>query len=219
MTLWPDAPRALLLALIVLACLHLANKAYDAGLSHWISRKVSHLGGGFAFIMIPFLFREPWWPLILSGGFIILLVLARIFRPATFRGTGGSGRPHAMAEINFPISGCISILVLWVWMGEPYLAILPPAFMGIGDAVTGILRSRGLTTVENKGWVGSGGMLLTCLLLASLASPFWVSGPMAVTATLVEKYTVARRYIDDNLTLTLGSMLVGVILLSFGASQ
>lgn len=212
---WLDLPRALLVVLIVLTSLYLANLAYDAGLQHWVSRKIAHLGGGFAFIMCPFLFQEPWWPLILSAGFTVLLVAARVLRPGTFRGTGGSGRPGAVAEVNFPLAGAISILVIWVWLGEPYLAILPPAFMGLGDAITGLLRSR-RSRVENKGWGGSGGMLVTCLLLASLASPLWIGGIAAAVATVAERVTPASRYIDDNLTLTLSAVLVIGLLVGAG---
>ena len=197
----------LLLGVIVLSCLYLSNRAFDAGLSHWLARKISHIGGGVAYILMPFLFSGPWLPIALSGGFFILLTVARLARPQLFRGVGGTGRKDAIAEIHFPLSGTISLIVLWAWLGEPRLAVIPPAFLGIGDAVTGILRER-VSTKYNKSIFGSLAMLVTCLLIAALSSPYWIGAAAAGTATIAERYTKATQYIDDNFTLTLSAVAV-----------
>lgn len=187
--------------------LYLSNRALDYGVPHHFARKLAHLGGGTAFLLSPFLFSTWVWPVVMSGGFTLLLLGARVLRPQTFRGVGGTGRPGVAAEINFPLASTISLLVLWAWLGEPWLAVLPPMFLGFGDAITGILRSA-LYDRETKAWQGSAAMLGTCLLLASLATPFWIGAMGAVAASVAERFTPARGWLDDNLTLTLSAVLV-----------
>ena len=80
---------------IVLASLWGSNILYDRGVPQYLSRKLGHAGGGTAFLLLPLFFSTPWWPLTLSVGFLVLLLAARLFRPASFRGVGGTGRPHA----------------------------------------------------------------------------------------------------------------------------
>ena len=137
-----EIPFALLIAGAALLGLYLANLFWDAGIPHHVSRKLGHLGGCVAFLLSPFLFSSFWWPLILTTGFTALLLYARWKRPHTFRGTGGSGRPHALAEIHFPATGIVLIGVLWGVLGEPWLAIVPLCFMGGGDALTGLIRNK-----------------------------------------------------------------------------
>lgn len=202
-----EAPFAILVTGLVLVGLYVANRLYDYGVPHWFSRKIGHFAGGGGYLIFPFVFSQPWWPIILSTSFTVLLLVARMLRPRTFRGVGGSARLHAMAEINFPIAGTVSLIVLWAWLDEPLFAILPPCFLGFGDAVTGVLRSA-MYDRETKGNVGSVAMLATCLVLAYLASPYWIGAAGAAVATVAEKVTPARTWVDDNLTLTLASVVV-----------
>lgn len=205
-----EAPYALFLIFLVLLGLYLSNLAYDSGIKHHLSRKIAHIFGGMAYLVAPYLFSSWAWPVALSGGMVLLLAGARILRPTTFRGTGGSGRKNAIAEINFPLAGTISLLVLWAWLGEPKLAVIPPMLLGFGDSITGIVRSR-LYEKETKAWQGSAAMLGTCLLVAYMASPYWIGALAAVAATIAEKLTPGRWWIDDNITLVLAA--VGVIVL------
>jgi len=178
---------------------------------------MGHFAGGGAYLISPFIFTQPWWPIALSIGFAFLLLGARVLRPHTFRGVGGSGRNQAMAEVNFPLSSTISLIVLWAWLDEPLLAVLPPCFLGFGDAVTGVIRSA-LYDRETKGNVGSLAMLGSCLLLAYLASPYWIGVVAAAVATIAEKLTPASRWVDDNLTLTLAACLVIALCLVYSPS-
>jgi len=211
-----EIPFALLIAGAALLGLYLANLFWDAGIPHHVSRKLGHLGGCVAFLLSPFLFSSFWWPLILTTGFTALLLYARWKRPHTFRGTGGSGRPHALAEIHFPATGIVLIGVLWGVLGEPWLAIVPLCFMGGGDALTGLIRNK-IYHREVKGNWGSVGMLITCLILAYFIQPYFIGVLGAVTAVIAEKYTKTTKYIDDNLTIPLASAFVmGVLYVNFG---
>lgn len=202
-----EIPFALMLAGTSLLGLELANILYDYDVPQYISRKLGHLGGAVAFLLSPFLFDTFVWPLILTTGFTLLLLYARIFSPKAFRGVGGSGRPDALAEIHFPATGIVLIGVCWGLFSEPWLAIVPLCFMGAGDAVTGLIRSR-VYGREVKGAWGSLGMLVTCLLLAYFIQPYWIGAVGAITAVIAEKYTKTTRFIDDNLTIPLASAFV-----------
>jgi dolichol kinase len=206
-----EIPYVLLIAGAVLLGLYLANLFYDARIPQYISRKVGHLAGAAGFLLCPILFSSFWWPLVLTIGFTSLLAYARWFRPKTFRGVGGSGRPEALAEIHFPATGVVLIGIIWGIFNQPWVAIVPLLFMGAGDAVTGLIRSR-VYNKEIKGAWGSLGMLITCLLLAYFVHPYWVGAAGAVVATLAERYTKTKRFWDDNLTIPLTSGLVMALL-------
>ena len=206
-----EAPFAILIVGATLLGLYLANLFYDFNIPQYISRKLGHLGGCVGFLLCPLLFSTFWWPLILTTGFTVLLLYARLFRPKTFRGVGGSGRPQALAEIHFPATGIVLIGVLWGIFNQPWLAIVPLCFMGAGDAITGLIRSK-VYGREVKGNYGSLGMLITCLVLAYFIQPYWIGVLGAVTAVIAEKYTRTSKYVDDNLTIPLSSALVMALL-------
>ncbi len=210
-----ELPFVILIAGAALLGLYLANLFYDYNIPQYISRKLGHLGGCVGFLLCPLLFSTFWWPLALTTGFTVLLLYARWFRPGTFRGVGGSGRPGALAEIHFPAVGIVTIGVLWGLFDRPWLAIVPLTFMGGGDAITGLIRSR-VYGREVKGNWGSLGMLITCLVLAYFIQPYWIGAVGAVTATLVERFTKTTKYVDDNLTIPLSSALVMGLLITLG---
>lgn len=211
-----EFPFMLLLAGAVLLGLYLANYFYDNKIPQYLSRKIGHLAGCVAFLLVPFLFSSFIWPLVLVVGFTVLLLYTKMMKPDTFRGVGGSGRSNAFAEVNFPATGIVLIGVFWGIFDQPWLAIVPLAFMGGGDAVTGIVRSR-MYGKEVKGNWGSVAMLVSCLLLAYFIEPYWIGLVGAVVATLAEKYTTTSHFIDDNLSIPLVSgAVMGLLFWSQG---
>lgn len=202
-----ELPYAILITCGVLVGLYISNLLYDYNIPQYISRKIGHLAGCVAFLFTPFLFKDFWWPWILTIGFTALLLYARLFRPRTFRGVGGSGRPEALAEIHFPATGIVTIGVFWGIFNEPWLGIIPLCFMGGGDAVTGLIRLK-VYGRETKGNWGSVGMLITCLLLAYFIKPYWIGVIGAIVATLAERFTYTTRWLDDNATIPISSAFV-----------
>lgn len=207
-----ELPLAVLIAGVVLVGLYLSNVVYDYGTPQYLSRKIGHGVGGVGYLLCTLMFSQPWYPLILYCGFTLLLGGARLLRPSTFRGVGGSTRKHALAEVWFPLAGTLSLLVGWAWLGNPWLAAVPVLYMAWGDCITGLIRSK-VYGKEVKGNWGSLGMLLTCLLIGALFTPYWIAAVGAVVATLAEKYSgLSRTWVDDNWTVQLSSLLVMTLL-------
>lgn len=210
MNLWPDVPQALLIIAVVLAGLWVSNYLYDKGWPNYRSRKAAHIGGGLAFLLSGLLFPSPWVPLALAFGFLALLGGARVLRPQTFRGTGGSGRSHALAEVNFPLGGGVALLG-WAVTGNPMVGVLPGAMLGFGDAITGAVRWM-VYHKEVKGLWGSVAMLGVCIALAFFMTPAWIGITGALAATLAEKWTPTTKLTDDNLTVPLAAGAVMTVL-------
>jgi len=211
-----EIPFVVLIAGAGMVGLYLANLFYDYNIPQYISRKLGHLGGCVGFLLCPLLFSSFWWPLVLTTAFTALFLYARWMKPRTFRGVGGSGRPEALAEIHFPATGIITIGICWGLLGEPWLAIVPLLFMGGGDAITGLIRSK-VYGKEIKGNWGSVGMLAVCLIFAYFIHPYWIGAVGAVTAVVAERFTKTTGYVDDNLTIPLSSAVVmGVLYACFG---
>jgi hypothetical protein len=203
-----EIPYAVLITGAMLVGLYLANYFYDKGVEQYISRKVGHGVGGMGFLLCVFLFSSVWWPMILAGGFTLLLGGARLIKPQTFRGVGGTGRQHALAEVYFPAAGTISLGVGWAWLGNPWLGVVPILFMAWGDLLTGLIRSR-IYGEEVKGNFGSYGMIAACVVIAYFFHPYWIGAVGAIVATLVERFTpISRGLIDDNWTIVLSSLIV-----------
>lgn len=203
-----EFPYVLLIIGAILVGLWLANYFYDAGVPQYISRKVGHGVGGMGYLLSLFLFSSAWWPLVLSGGFAFLLVGARVVRPETFRGVGGTGRLHALAEVWFPAAGTVALAIGWAWLNNPWLAVAPILFMAWGDMLTGLIRSQ-MYGREVKGNWGSVGMIVVCLLIAYSFEPYWIGAIGAVIATLTERFTpLSHGFIDDNWTIIACSLAV-----------
>jgi len=211
-----EIPAALLIASIIMVGLYLSNVAVDRGVPQYVSRKIGHLTGGMGLFMCLLFFQEPWWPLILTLGFAFLLGGARLIKPNAFRGVGGSGRSKAMAEVWFPLASSISILIGWVWLDNPALGIVPTLYLAWGDCITGLIRSH-FYGREVKGIYGSYGMFVICVLIGLvLIEPWWVGLVGAAVVTLVEKFTVANQYVDDNLTVPVFGSIILALLLHIG---
>jgi len=210
--MWSEVIYLIPVVFIALLGLWGANLVLDYGWPQYISRKVGHGFGGLAYLMCLFFFSNPLWPIVLSLGFVFLLGGARLFRPSTFRGVGGSARAHAFAEVWFPLGGAFSLVVGWALLNNPALAVVPILYMSWGDGITGLIRAR-VYRKEVKGNLGSLGMIVVCLLIAFLFTPYWIAAIGAVVATAAERWTpISRGLFDDNWTVIVSSLLVMIFL-------
>lgn len=212
MDLLQEIPYAVLIAGMVTLGLYLANYFYDKGIVHWMSRKVGHLAAGVAYLLAVLLFSAWIWPVILSGGFTALLLIARITKAGAFRGVGGSAREQVLAECWLPGAGTVSLLVGWTWLGDRWLALLPILFACWGDAITGIIRSQ-IYATETKGNCGTLGMIAACSLIAwCFMNPVYAGAIGAGVATLVERFTpLSEGLVDDNWTVPMASLATLII--------
>lgn len=210
-----EAPYALLVSGAALIGLYMSNYFYDKGCEQYVSRKAAHGVAGMGFLLCALLFSSVWWPLIMTLGFVVMLVAARVVRPSTFRGVGGSARQQAFAEVFLPGSAAVAIVVGWLWLGNRWLALVPILYVCFGDMVTGLVRSR-LYKREMKGDWGSLAMLLVCLLVAYFYSPYWIAAAGAMAATLAERFTPpSHGWWDDNWSIVFAGLLVMAVLAHF----
>jgi phytol kinase len=217
-----ELPYTLLIGGVVIVGLWLSNTVYDFGVPHYLSRKIGHFAGGFAFLIAALNFSSALWPLIISVLFTLILLLAKLFRPGTFRGVGGSGRKdNVNAEIWFPFIAVVVFGVSWLWLGKPLVALSSLLFMAWGDGVTGLVRWQ-VYHRPVKGLWGSVAMLFVCLLISWVfLKPFWIGAVASIAATMAE-WTFGDlgfiKHFDDNWTVPLISMTVILGLMSLTAN-
>ena len=208
-----ELPLVILIAGVTLVGLYLSNVVYDYGTPQYLSRKIGHGVGGVGYLLCALMFSTCWYPIILSGGFTLLLGGARVIKPNVFRGVG---RPTALSEVLFPLSGTIALAIGWAIFNEPLLSVACILMMAWGDAVTGIVRSK-VYGKAVKGWWGSLAMFISCVIIGwALIEPFLLALMVAIGATLTEwacgdvSKIKFLRPIDDNLSIPLVSLVIAL---------
>lgn len=204
------------LGLYVLAVLLLTRFPYQAMLSRGVepiravyyNRKIVHmLAGGIGSLAVPFVFQDPWYPLVAGLGFTLFTLLAHRLglRMYWFQTADNTN------DVKFALMWALSVSGLWWFFDDPWLAILPSLYMAFGDGVTGIARNA-LVRRRSKNPIGNLFMLIVCVPIgwvigaqADPAIPWW-GVASAITATWVERYEFGP--IDDNVLITLTASAV-----------
>jgi len=205
-----QVPYAAIVIGSVLVGLWVSNTLYDLKVPHYISRKIGHSAGGLGFLISTMLFSSAWWPIVMSASFAFMLWLARVVRPFTFRGVGGSGRnSEVMAEVWFPLVAIPVFAIGWLWLGKPFIAVSCLLYMAWGDCVTGLVRAQ-VYGKPVKGLWGSAAMLVICLIISwAFIKPFWIGAIGSVVATITE-WTFGDvglvKWADDNWAIPLVSL-------------
>jgi phytol kinase len=197
-----EFPYAVIVIGAVVVGLWVSNTLYDLKVPHYISRKIGHSAGGLGFLTMVFAFSSALWPMVLAFSFGLILWLARLLRPGTFRGVGGSGRnPNVMAEVWFAWIAVPIFAIGWLWLNQPFITISCLLFMAWGDCVTGLVRAE-VYHKPVKGLWGSLGMLLVCLVISwAFIKPFWIGAAGSLVATFTEWAfgdVGALKWADDN---------------------
>ena len=182
-----ELPYVVMVIGTALVGLWISNTLFDLKVPHYISRKIGHCAGGLAFLIAVMFFTSAWLAIALTAFFSLLLWLARLRRPLTFRGVGGSGRnTHAMSEVWFTATGIPVFTAGWLWLDQPLIALSAMLFMAWGDCITGLVRSD-IYKKPVKGLWGSLAMFFVCLAISwAFVHPFWVGVLGSVAATVTE---------------------------------
>jgi len=193
-----EIPFVFLILILVFAGLYLSNKFEEYGVPNYLTRELGHIVAGLGYILCPFLFSSWILPLGLSGFFTIALFILKLSKSGSIRGIGGSARESAFAEVFLPLAGTVSIAIGWAWLDNPWLGILPILGVCFGDMMTSVLESL-IYKREVKGNWSACGMLVTCLLMGFLFSPYWIAALGGAAGTATERFMpLTHGWVDDN---------------------
>ena len=130
--------------LVLFGALHIHARA--AGADPETTRKMFHTGSGVLTLAFPFLFRETWPVLVLTGA-TALLVGGIKFLPALRNRLGRVANRverTTLGEVYFPISVG---LLFWLTRGShPLLFVIPVLMLTFADAASALVGSRYGTT-------------------------------------------------------------------------
>jgi len=185
------------------------KKRYKKNVAVYLNRKIIHiLAGGVVVLAVPFVFTSPLYP-ILAG--VLLAVLMFIFHK--------SGRilywfqtKNDFNDVSFCFMWAIAIFVLWELFQNPWIAVIPPAFIAFGDGVTGIVRNFAFKE-RRKHPIGNIYMAGVCIILGyflanfSGIEGFAIWGVIAaIVASIFERYEFGP--IDDNILITISATVI-----------
>ena len=178
---------------------YLVRKRIKRSVAVYYNRKIIHIfAGGVVVLAVPFAFDSPWYP-ILAG--IILAILMYLLHL--------SGRilywfqtKEDFNDVSFCFMWAIAIFILWTIFNDPWIAVIPPAFIAFGDGITGIVRNLAFKE-RKKHPIGNIYMMGVCIPIgyyfayAGVPSiPIW-GIIAAIIASLFERYEFG--IIDDNI--------------------
>jgi len=175
----------------------------------YYNRKIVHIiGGGVPLLMVPFVFDSPIYPLITG------LILATFTYTPFRRGKilYWVQTEENMNDVKFCLMWGVIVFILWHALGSPWIAIIPPAFMAFGDAVTGLGRNF-FFQKRTKHPLGN-----VFMLIVSLPIGYFFAGIegiaiwgviAALVATFVERYEFGP--IDDNILITVFASIILLI--------
>ena len=191
---------------------YLIRKRIKRNVAVYYNRKIIHIfAGGVVVLAVPFVFDSPCYP-ILAG--VLLSILMYLFHY--------SGRilywfqtKQDFNDVSFCFMWAIAIFILWTIFNDPWIAVIPPAFIAFGDGITGIVRNFAFKK-RHKHPIGNIYMAGVCIpigyFLASFSSvqglAIW--GVLAaIVASIFERYEFGP--IDDNILITISATIVLVI--------
>lgn len=205
-----------LLAIYALGIFFLTKQLYEwmikkgikRNVAVYYNRKLIHIfAGGVIVIAVPFVFSNPWYPLF-SG-----LILTGFTYLAHRQGNVlyWFQTKDNINDVTFCFMWGLTIFILWQILGNPWVAIIPPAFIAFGDGITGIVRNFAFEE-RKKHPIGNIYMMGVCIPIGYFFAnsgepsiPLW-GVIAAVVASLFERYEFGR--IDDNILVTVIATII-----------
>jgi hypothetical protein len=210
----------IILAFYSLGFILFTKKTYDWMISHHIQKKVAvyynrkliHIfAGGVVVLAVPFVFSNPFFPLIAS----LLLGLVMFYFHKAGKILFWFQNKRDINDVTFCFMWGIAIFVLWAFFQGTYggaakwIAVIPPAFIAFGDGITGIVRNFAFKE-RRKHPIGNIYMVGLCIpigyFFADVAGIPWWGIIAAVVASLFERYEFGP--LDDNILITISSIAV-----------
>jgi phytol kinase len=142
------------------------------------TRKLLHTGSGLLTLTFPFLFRDIWPVLLLTGASALVIATVK-FLPAArqhFGAVANRIERHTLGEIYFPLSVA---LLFWLTRGEhPLLFVVPVLLLTLADATSALIGGRyGLTpyTGGSKSFEGSVAFVVVAFFCVHVPLLLWSS--------------------------------------------
>ncbi len=185
---------------------YMIKKRIRKSVAVYYNRKFIHIfAGGVVVLIVPFVFSSPWYPLFAG----ILLSLIMFFFHRSGRILYWFQHKRDFNDVTFCFMWGVAIFILWYFFDNPWIAVIPPAFIAFGDGVTGIVRNFGFKE-RSKHPVGNLYMAGVCIpigyLFADMAGIALWGVVAAIVASLFERYEFGP--IDDNILITVSSIFV-----------
>ncbi|MCC6016259.1 MAG: dolichol kinase [Desulfurococcaceae archaeon] len=199
-----DIVKAIPLFIYILLLVYmLTKKLYfvmvSKGLRHnvavYFNRKIIHiLSGGVIALLVPYLFKEPFVPMV----FAYILAIATYLPHKKRQILNWFQTEDNMYEVNFCIAWGTTIALLWILTNNPWISILPALAISFGDAVTGIVRNI-VFGYRTKHWIGN--IAMAILMIPIGYSIAGAAGALSmVVASAIERIEVNP--VDDNLLIS-----------------
>ncbi len=177
------------------------SKNFDEMSARYLSRKTIHiLAGGVIAVFVPFVYREPVTPFILS----LILTFLLLYKRRQKNMMSWFQETNNFYEVDFTIMWGLSILIGWFFDKNLWLGVLPAIYMSIGDGITGIVR----ILVSKKRYKGVEGSLA---MLASITPFSLVMGYGGLISALAGTLAEKQKFIDDNIAVPIVSLLILIL--------
>lgn len=190
------------------------KKGFKKNVAVYYNRKIVHMfAGGIVVLLVPFIFTNqtseyPYvYPLIIGS----ILTIFTYIPHKTGKILYWLQTKDNQNDVHFCLMWALIVFFLWILLGDPWIAIIPPTFMAFGDGVTGVARNA-LFKRRTKSAVGNVFMVLVSVplgyYLASMATPSipWWGVIAALVASFVERYEFGP--IDDNVLISVSATII-----------
>ena len=184
----------------------LINRGVKKDHAIYYNRKLVHIfAGGIITLLVPVVFTSPIYPLFCG----LAITVVTYFFHKTGKTLYWFQKAENMNDVSFCFMWGLTIFVLWEIMGNPWIAIIPPAFMAFGDGVTGIVRNA-VFKKRTKHPIGNIFMAIVCIplgfYLAGIAGIAIGGVIAAIVASFMERVEIG--FLDDNILITISSSIV-----------
>jgi len=186
---------------------YMIKKRIKKSVAVYYNRKIIHIfAGGIIVLIVPFVFFSPIFPL-LSG---LVLTFIMLLAHRTGKVFYWFQNDDDLNDVSFCFMWAIAIFILWIFFDNPWIAVIPPAFIAFGDGITGIVRNLAFKE-RRKHPIGNIYMAGVCIpigyffgVLSGIEGIAIWGVLAAIIASLFERYEFGP--FDDNILITLSSI-------------